>query len=125
MRLLLAASALLLAAAPGTAGQRRDTVPEATPAGKPVSCLRLTDVRESIVRDGQTIDFVTRGGKVYRNTLDGGKCPGLDFERRFLHKTSTGDLCSVDIITVLNAPGIQPGASCGLGPFQPVTLAKK
>lgn len=125
MRLLLAASLLLLAATPGTAGQRRNQVPEATPAGKPVSCLRLSEVRESIVRDGSTIDFVTRGGKVYRNTLDGGSCPGLAFERRFVHRTSTSDVCSNDIITVLTEPPMVRGASCGLGKFQPVTLAKR
>lgn len=124
MRLLLAASALLLAAAPGSAGQRQKTVPVATPAGKPVNCLRLTDIRQSIVRDDKTIDFITRSRKVYRNTLDGGACPSLGFERRFLHQTSTSDLCSFDVITVLTEPGLMRGASCGLGKFQPVTLAK-
>ncbi len=125
MRMILAATAFaLIAAAPGSASQKRDAVPAATPAGKPVSCLSLTQVRESIVRDGKTIDFVMRGGQVYRNVLDGGECPGLSFQRRFAHKTSTNDICSTDLITVLEDPGLRQGASCGLGQFQPVTLAK-
>ncbi|WP_448663015.1 hypothetical protein ACG3SL_20665 [Sphingomonas sp. CJ20] len=128
MRPLIAVAALapaaLLLAAPGIAGQRADKVPAATPAGKAVSCLRLTNIRQSIVRDDKTIDFITRDGKVYRNTLNG-SCPSLGFEKRFLHKTSSSDLCSIDTITVLQDPGLSQGATCGLGEFQPVTLAKK
>ena len=122
MRLLIAASSLLFLAAPGTASQHKDKVPAATPAGKPVDCLRLTDIRDTKVRDDRTIDFVTTGRKVYRNTLDG-SCPQLGFEQRFAHKTSSNDLCSLDTITVLISPGLTRGATCGLGKFQPVTLA--
>ena len=125
MRLLLAASALLFAAAPGSAIEqdKRDKVPAATPAGDPVNCLRLRDIRQSKVRDDSTIDFYTFGGKVYRNTLDGA-CPMLGSEKRFAHKTSAAELCAIDVITVLQQPGLSRGASCGLGKFQPVTLAK-
>jgi hypothetical protein len=85
--------------------------------------VTLTQIRETKVRDGQTIDFVMRGGTVYRNRLDGGTCPQLGFEKRFGYKVSGNQLCSVDRITVLTQPGVTPGASCGLGSFQPVTLA--
>jgi hypothetical protein len=123
MRLLIAASSLLFLAAPGTASQdHKDKIPAATPAGKPVDCLRLIDIRETKVRDDSTIDFITRGNKVYRNTLNG-SCPQLGFEKRFSYKTSLNQLCSVDLITVLVSPGLSQGASCGLGKFQPVTLA--
>jgi hypothetical protein len=123
MRLLIAASSLLFLAAPGNAGQNhKDQVPAATPAGDPVDCLRLTDIRDTKVRDDRTIDFITTGKKVYRNTLDY-PCPQLGFEQRFAHKTSTNDLCSLDTITVLTSPGLSQGATCGLGKFQPVTLA--
>ena len=126
MRLLLAASALLFAAAPGSAIEQnqRNEVPVATPAGDPVSCIRLRDIRQSKVRDDSTIDFYMAGGRVYRNTLDG-SCPMLRSEGRFMHKTIGGDLCSVDTITVLREPGLSQGPSCGLGKFQPVTLAKR
>ncbi|MBX3563057.1 MAG: hypothetical protein KF730_00630 [Sphingomonas sp.] len=121
MRILLAASALIFAAAPGSAS--RQDLPPATPSGDPVSCVTLTQIKETRVRDGQTIDFVMRNGKVYRNTLDGGTCPQLGFEKRFAYKVSGNQLCSVDTITVLTEPGLSRGASCGLGQFQPVTLA--
>lgn len=110
----------LLAAAPA-----RDRVPPATPAGKPVDCLSIVQLRESRVRDDRTIDFVTGGRKVYRVTLPQ-SCPQLGFEQRFSYTTSLSQLCSTDIITVLiESGGLQRGASCGMGQFQPVTLAHR
>jgi len=125
MRMLLIPAALLLAAAPG--GARDDKIPEATPDGPPVSCVRLTDIRATHVRSDDIIDFEMRNGKFYRNTLPIG-CPQLGFEQRFLYKTSLSQLCSVDVITVLTSGGgpggLSRGATCGLGQFQPVTLVK-
>ena len=108
----------------GAADARTRGVPPVTPAGKPESCIPLTSIRETRVRDDQTIDFYMRGGKVYRNVLPG-TCPQLGFEERFSYATSLSQLCSTDIITVLQSPGITRGASCGLGEFQPVTGAPK
>ena len=101
----------------------RDRVPAATPAGEPVSCLPISQLRESRVRDDRTIDFFTAGRRVYRVTLPQ-SCPELGFEQRFAYQTSLSQLCSTDIITVLReSGGLSRGASCGLAPFQPVTLA--
>lgn len=98
-------------------------VPEATPSGKPVSCIQLTSIRESRVRSDQVIDFVMRDNTVYRNTLPYA-CPGLGFEERYSYETSLSQLCSTDVITVLMTSPPMRGATCGLGQFQPVTLAK-
>jgi hypothetical protein len=68
------------------------------------------------------IDFHMRNGKVYRNTLPM-SCPNLGFEQRFSYKTTTGQLCSVDTITVLIQGSSIPGPTCGLSQFAPVTLA--
>jgi hypothetical protein len=132
MRLAIAALALLAAAAaPALSGAAsgvegdRDRVPTAAPAGPPVTCVNLQQIRQTRVRDDRTIDFMMRGGRVYRNTLPHG-CPGLGFEERFAYRTSLSRLCSVDTITVLRSGGsLSSGASCGLGKFQPVTLAKR
>jgi hypothetical protein len=113
MRKLALALPLVLAAA--------DRVPEATPAGKPQSCIPLNFIRESRVRSDSVIDFVMRDRRVYRVTLPQG-CPSLGFEQRFAYQTSLSQLCSTDIITVLYQSGPTRGASCGLAPFQPVTL---
>ncbi|WP_010161769.1 MULTISPECIES: hypothetical protein [unclassified Sphingomonas] len=121
MRLILAAVALLSAT---TAAAAREQIPVATPDGESVSCVPLIQIRETRVRDDRTIDFIMSGRKVYRNTLPS-SCPSLGFEQRFSYATSLSQLCSTDIITVLyQAPYLTPGASCGLGQFQPVTLAR-
>ncbi|RYG99738.1 MAG: hypothetical protein EON58_02895 [Alphaproteobacteria bacterium] len=124
MRVLLAASALLFAAAPGSAVQNRNHVPAAEPVGAAVDCINIRQIRSTDVRDGGTIDFHMAGGKVYRNTLDSGSCPQLGFEKRFLYKTTGSQLCAIDTIRVLTDPGLTQGASCGLGQFQPVKLTK-
>jgi hypothetical protein len=108
----------------GAAAKTDDKVPAATPDGQPRLCLQMSQIRETRVRNDQVIDFITNGGKVYRNTLDM-PCPQLGFEKRFSHKSSLDQYCSTDTITVLtDAGGLQPGASCGLGEFQPVKLVK-
>ena len=123
MRLLFAALAVTAVAAPGMARDRQ-AIPVATETGKPENCIPLRQISETRVHGDRTIDFIMTGRKVYRNTLPYA-CPGLGFEERFSYATSLSQLCSVDIITVLYSTRVlQRGASCGLGPFQPVTLAK-
>jgi len=126
MRMILTALAIAAAAAAPTApgGARdRNQVPEATPIGKPENCIRTINIRQTYVRSDSVIDFDMGGGKIYRNTLPFA-CPQLGFEEKFLYKTSIGQLCSVDTITVLTDPPITQGATCGLGQFQPVKLVK-
>jgi hypothetical protein len=119
----LALTILALAATTSFAGARdRNAVPDATPVGDAVSCVQLRSIQSTRVHGDSVIDFHMAGGKVYRNTLPN-SCPSLGFEERFLYKTSLSQLCSVDIITVLQSPGLSQGASCGLGKFQPVKLA--
>jgi hypothetical protein len=93
--------------------------------GKAQTCIPIRAIRETRVRSDQVIDFVMSGRRTYRVTLPQ-PCPQLGFERSFSYSTSLSQLCSQDIITVLRqAGGLQPGASCGLAPFQPVRLAGK
>lgn len=123
MRMLFPlALVVAFAAAPGAA-RERNMVPAATPTGKPVSCIPLRSIRESVVRSDQVIDFRISGNRYYRVTLDQ-PCPRLGFERRFSYATSLSQLCAQDIITVLQVSPVMAGPSCGLAPFQPVTIAK-
>ncbi len=117
-----AIAALILVAGAATA-RDRNAIPAATPVGDPIDCVSLRSIQSTSVHGDSTIDFHMSGGKVYRNTLPQ-SCPSLGFEERFLYKTSLSQLCSVDIITVLQSPGLSQGASCGLGKFQPVKLIK-
>ena len=115
--------ALACAAFPTVAKEQPDPY---VAKGDPIDCVQIQSIRSTNVRDDRTIDFVLTGRKIYRNTLPN-SCPSLGFEKRFSYRTSLSQLCSVDIITVLwNAgPGLQPGASCGLGKFQPMEKPAK
>ena len=116
-------SVLIIAATASVATARdRNAIPDATTAGEAVNCVSLQSIRSTRVHGDSTIDFHMGGGKVYRNTLPN-SCPNLGFQESFLYKTSLSQLCSVDIVTVLQSPGLSEGASCGLGKFQPVKLA--
>ena len=97
---------------------------EARAIGEPEDCVQLIRIRQTRVRDNQTIDFYMNDGKVMRNRLPH-ECPGLAFEERFSYRTSLTRLCSVDIITVLQSPPVMRGASCGLGTFQQVELPER
>ena len=94
------------------------------PAGKPESCIQINQIRETRVRDDQTIDFYMNGRQVYRNRLPN-SCPELGFEERFTYETSLSELCSTDIITVLHEAPLMRGASCGLGQFTPISGAPR
>ncbi|ODU21564.1 MAG: hypothetical protein ABS87_05505 [Sphingomonas sp. SCN 67-18] len=89
-------------------------------AGKATSCIPLRNIRASHVRGDRVIDFEMNGKQTYRNVLPF-DCPSLGFEERFAYKTSMSELCSTDLITVLQAPGLSRGASCQLGQFQPIS----
>jgi hypothetical protein len=106
---------------------KRPEVPAATQTGPAKDCIPINQFRETRIRDDRTIDFIGLGrGQVWRNTLPG-TCPSLKSEDRFTYETSLSQLCSTDIIYVLQDFGgsLQRGAGCGLGKFVPVTLAGK
>jgi hypothetical protein len=115
------------ACAPYDSDARYDAskVPPAQVTGKPVSCIQLYDAKDSRVRDDRTIDFMRTSREGWRNTLPS-SCPGLAVQNAFTYKTSLSQLCSTDIIYVLEtAGGLRRGAGCGLGKFVPITLEPK
>jgi hypothetical protein len=126
---LAAAAALIATLAAGgctqterIGGQSRAPAPAVVAAGQPVDCVRVGDILQTKVYDDRTIDFMMRNGTRYRNTLDS-RCPDLGREQRFAYKITTGNLCSVDTITVLIQGSSIPGPTCGLSEFVPVKLA--
>lgn len=108
------------------AGPDNSNVPAARVTGEPVSCVRLSQFTETRIRDDHTIDFLRSGRQGWRNTLPQ-RCSGLRSANAFTYRVSTGELCSVDIITVLDniGGGLQRGGSCGLGRFVPIELEKR
>ena len=75
------------------------------------NCISLAHIDRSEVIDDRTILFHMKGEKIWQNKLPH-RCFGLKFEDGFGYATSLSQLCSTDIITVLNR-----GTKCGLGQF--------
>ena len=119
----LAPISLAVALAACSGNQAPRTPPAMVPTGDPVSCVQTSQIRSTQVQDDQTIDFTMRNGQIFRNTLPN-RCPGLGFSRAFSYSPTASQLCSVDIITVIETgAGPRRGASCGLGQFVPVKRA--
>ena len=106
----------------GSDGHARD-VPVARATGAAQSCIPLAQISESRVRDDWTIDFRLSGNRWVRNTLPY-RCSSLGFERAFSYETSLSQLCSTDIIRVIQTSPPMTRGACGLGQFQPVELVK-
>ena len=121
---MLALAPLALAACTEQGPRERPAVaPTAKVVGEPQSCVQLAQIRETRIRDDWTIDFIA-GNRVWRNTLTG-RCPGLRSENGFTYETSLSQLCSTDIVYVLQtAGGLHRGPGCGLGQFVPVQLER-
>jgi len=102
--------------------QRPPATPAAVVVGPAQRCIPITAARESRIRDDWTIDFIA-GDRMWRNTLPS-RCPRLRATNAFIYETSLSELCSNDIIYVLEtAGGVHRGAGCGLDQFVPVKLA--
>jgi hypothetical protein len=100
-------------------------VPAARVVAPSVSCIQRSQVSETRVRDDYTIDFIRFGREGWRVTLPN-RCPGLRAENAFTYSTSLPQLCSTDIIYVLEtAGGLHRGPGCGLGPFTPIVLDRR
>ena len=123
--LMLALSPLALAACSQEGPAERPAVaPAARVVGEPASCIPLAQLTETRVRDDWTIDFVSSGKRAWRNTLTS-RCPGLRSANAITYETSLSQLCSTDIVYVLEtAGGLHRGPACGLGKFVPVELEK-
>jgi hypothetical protein len=95
--------------------------PQARVVGEPVNCVAVNRIDSTDVHDDYTIDFEMLGNTVYRNTLPN-RCSGLGFAQRFGYDLrGTTQLCSTDVIHVLDSDGRQIG-TCGLGQFVPVEI---
>jgi hypothetical protein len=106
--------------------KERKPPPEVRAIGEATNCVNIRSIQSTNVVDNQTIDFTMVGGKIMRNVLPY-SCPSLKFNDSFSYRTSLSQLCSVDIIRVLQSNGgyLREGAACGLGKFQQVEVVKK
>jgi hypothetical protein len=87
--------------------------------GPEVSCINRNQIRGTNIPDSQTINFEMTNRRMFVNRLPN-VCPGLVANRTIKINSRTTQVCSANTITILNGPGGQRGATCGLGRFQPV-----
>jgi hypothetical protein len=90
----------------------------------PRKCISTPRIRNTDILDDRTIIFYMRGNReVYRTYLPN-ECPGLERNDRFAYQTRNSQICSVDLITVLEQFGgrLDPTFTCRLGEFIPITI---
>lgn len=85
-------------------------------------CVPISNIESISVVNDRTLVFEMRAGSSYRNDLPR-NCPGLDEDDTLMYRSSIGQLCNIDIVTVLDdwGFGFSPGVSCSLGMFHPIT----
>ena len=80
------------------------------------NCIRNNAIKRTKILDSQNIIFEMRNKKVFLNTLPR-KCHQLARTRQYAVNVRNNRLCSVDVITVMDAM-IGPRGACGLGKFE-------
>jgi hypothetical protein len=85
-----------------------------------VRCISLTRIDRTEVIDNRHIAFHMLGGDIYLNRLRR-ECTNLDRNRGFSYHSSTGQICAIDSISVIEDFGsdLSRGAACTLGLFLP------
>ena len=78
-------------------------------------CIQPSRIEDVDIMDNQTIVFHMYNHKSWVNKLPY-HCPNLYHEGGFQYTRQLDELCSTDIITVINTY-----TKCGLGTFQPYT----
>ena len=90
--------------------------------GKPVSCISFSDQQDMKVIDKTAIVFGF-GQVLYVNRPTN---PGdLDSDKVLVTKSSTGELCNVDIVNLRDRTDRMPSGFISLGQFVPYTRAPK
>ena len=126
-------SMLILAiAAPAAARDRTPADPKAALAamvagriaGPSVSCISLLPNTHSRIVDRYAVVY-DGPGRLYVNDFDGQGCSALRKDRTLVTVTPSSQLCSGDIIRVVDPVQRFDYGSCGLGKFTPYKRAPR
>jgi len=105
-----------------TPEQRLAKLLEGREAGKPESCISTYDSRELEVLDKTALVF-GRGNTIYVNRPDNAK--DIDSDDIMVTKTSTSQLCRLDIVTTVDRSGHFQTGFLNLGDFVPYKRIKR
>lgn len=89
-------------------------------AGKPVHCINSTDIRDAQIVDGTAIVYRVGANRLYVNRPVTG-ARSLDRDDILVTRPTSGRLCNVDIVRLLDRTARFPTGSVGLGDFVPYT----
>jgi hypothetical protein len=92
-------------------------------AGTPVDCIQLRDIQSSQIIDGTAILYDT-GTTLYLNRPASG-ASWLNDDDVLVTDTHSSQLCSIDIVRLIDRASRMPNGSVGLGKFIPYTKPKK
>ena len=92
-------------------------------AGTPVSCINLRDIRSSTVIDRTAIIYEV-GSKLYLNRPTGG-ASSLDDDDILVTDTHSNQLCSIDIVRLVDRGSHFPSGFVNLGKFVPYSKPAK
>ena len=87
-------------------------------AGPPVDCINQRDVRATQIIPGIGIVYTMNNGTLYVNRPAGGT-GGIDEDDILVTRTSTSQLCRIDIVTLVDRTSHFGSGSFGLGDFIP------
>jgi hypothetical protein len=94
-------------------------------SGPPVSCVVQRDLGgNKSVGEGAIIFQGRSSAMLWVNRPPAG-CPSLDFGRALVTHTTTGQLCSGDIATVVDPFAHSSYGGCGLGEFTPYRRVRR
>ena len=87
-------------------------------AGKPVDCISQRDIRSSQIIDGTAIVYTSNNGTIYVNRPRGGAA-FLDDDDILVTKSYTDQLCSIDIVNLIDRGSRMNSGSLSLDQFVP------
>ena len=123
--ILLAALASATPAAAQDAGPGQaelDTALEGRVAGEAVNCIQLSAIRSTRII-GKTAILYDTGTRLYVNIPSGAEW--LDDNDILLTRTFSGELCSLEIVNLLDRSTQTQRGSVGLGKFVPYVRAPR
>ena len=92
-------------------------------AGEPVRCIDMRSIRSSTIIDKTAIIYEV-GNKLYLNRPAGG-ASSLDSDDVLVTKTSSSQLCDIDIVRLIDRTNHFPTGFVSLGEFVPYSKPAK
>lgn len=83
------------------------------------NCIQTRTLKGTAVVDDQNVLFIRPGNSIYHNKLPS-VCKGLSKTKQFSYSTTSGSLCNLDSIRVVDTQG-RESKSCRLGYFYSIT----